>query len=74
MIADRWPEAPPYGGRFTEVVPHLTIADGQEDAVLDGIEADLLRSLPFTSRVSSVDLLVHDGARWHDRASFALRA
>lgn len=72
-IADRWPEAPPYEGQFTEVVPHLTIADGQAEAVLDGIEADVRGRLPVTSRVASVDLLVHDGARWQQRASFALR-
>ncbi|WP_030410590.1 2'-5' RNA ligase family protein [Streptomyces sp. NRRL S-1448] len=71
-LTDRWPEAPPYGGKFTEVVPHLTIADGQDDAALEEIEADLLSKPPFTSRVSSVDLLVHDGAKWQDRASFAL--
>ncbi|MFI0219960.1 2'-5' RNA ligase family protein [Streptomyces lydicus] len=72
VIADRWPEAPPYGDQFTEIVPHLTVADGQDDAVLDEIEAELLRRLPFTSRVSSVDLMVHDGAKWQERASFAL--
>ncbi|MFJ3339549.1 2'-5' RNA ligase family protein [Streptomyces sp. NPDC086766] len=72
VIADLWPEAPPYGGRFTEIVPHLTVADGQDDAVLDEIEADLLGKLPFTSRVSSVDLMVHDGAKWQERSSFAL--
>ncbi|MFF8373454.1 2'-5' RNA ligase family protein [Streptomyces lydicus] len=74
VIADRWPEVPPYGGKFTEVVPHLTITDGQDDAVLDEIEADLLSELPVVSRVSSVDLMVHDGAEWQERASFALRA
>ncbi|WP_251096400.1 2'-5' RNA ligase family protein [Streptomyces sp. Caat 7-52] len=72
VIADRWPETPPYGGQFTEIVPHLTVADGQDDAVLDEIEADLLGRLPLTARVSSVDLMVHDGARWHERESFAL--
>ncbi|MGW0771391.1 2'-5' RNA ligase family protein [Streptomyces sp. NPDC002676] len=72
VIADRWPEAPPYGGQFAEIVPHLTVADGPEDAVLDEIEADLLGRLPFTSRVASVDLMVHDGAKWQERASFAL--
>lgn len=73
-IADRWPEAPPYGGKFTEVVPHLTIADGPaDDAVLDEIEADILSKLPFTTRVSTVQLMVHDGVRWQERASFALR-
>ncbi|MEU5213028.1 2'-5' RNA ligase family protein [Streptomyces sp. NPDC020742] len=73
-IADRWPEAPPYGGKFTDVVPHLTLADGQDDAALEEIEAGLLGALPFTSRVSSVDLMVHNGTRWQVRASFALRA
>ncbi|MFI6566135.1 2'-5' RNA ligase family protein [Streptomyces sp. NPDC050534] len=29
-ISDRWPEAPPYGGRFAEIVPHLTIAQGRK--------------------------------------------
>ncbi|MFF2807901.1 2'-5' RNA ligase family protein [Streptomyces sp. NPDC058000] len=72
VIADRWPEAPPYGGQFTEIVPHLTVADGQDDAVLDEIEADLLSKLPFTSRATSVDLMVHDGTKWQERASFAL--
>ncbi|MFB7592527.1 2'-5' RNA ligase family protein [Streptomyces sp. NPDC056169] len=71
-IADRWPEAPPYGGRFAEIVPHLTIAQGQDDAVLAEIEADLADRLPFTSRVSSVELIVYDGTKWHVRASFAL--
>ncbi|WP_435602225.1 2'-5' RNA ligase family protein [Streptomyces sp. bgisy130] len=73
VIADQWPEAPPYGGQFTEIVPHLTVADGQDDAVLDEIEADLLSKLPFTSSVSSVDLMVHDGVKWQEGASFALR-
>ncbi|MET9793070.1 2'-5' RNA ligase family protein [Streptomyces canus] len=72
-IAERWPEAPPFGGQFDKVVPHLTIAQGQDDAVLEEAEADLRRRLPITARVSSVDLLVHDGTRWQQRASFALR-
>ncbi|GGY32917.1 2'-5' RNA ligase family protein [Streptomyces tanashiensis] len=71
-IADRWPEAPPYGGRFAEIVPHLTIAQGQEDVVLEEIEADLAVRLPFTSHVASVELIVHDGTKWQERASFTL--
>ncbi|MEH0416148.1 2'-5' RNA ligase family protein [Streptomyces sp. B21-083] len=72
-IAERWPQAPPFGGQFDEVVPHLTIAQGQEDAVLEEAEADLRGRLPVTARVSSVDLLIHDGTRWQQRASFTLR-
>jgi 2'-5' RNA ligase len=71
-IADRWPEAPPYGGRFAEIVPHLTVAQGQEGAVLEEVEADLAGRLPFTSHVSSVELLVYDGTKWRERASFPL--
>ncbi|MFC7931782.1 2'-5' RNA ligase family protein [Streptomyces cinereoruber] len=71
-IAAHWPETPPYGGRFTEIIPHLTVAQGQREAVLEEIEAELVGGLPFTSRVSSVELIVHDGTRWRERASFAL--
>lgn len=60
-VADRWPEVPPYGGRFAEVVPHLMVAHGQEPSVLDAVEADLAGRLPVTTRVGSVQLLVFDG-------------
>lgn len=72
-IADRWPETPPFGGQFDEIVPHLTIAQGQDNAVLEKAEAGLRGRLPVTARVSSVDLMVHDGTRWQQRTSFALR-
>ncbi|WP_406840444.1 hypothetical protein ACICHK_37525 [Streptomyces sp. AHU1] len=49
-------------------MPHLTIAQGQDEA-----EADLRGRLPVVTRVASVDLMVHDGSRWQQRASFALR-
>ncbi|MEV7525127.1 2'-5' RNA ligase family protein [Streptomyces sp. NPDC091371] len=72
-IVARWPEAPPYGGRFAEVVPHLTVAQNQADEVLEKVEADFAGRLPFTARVSSVELMVYDGAKFQERASFALR-
>src|SRR5205823_3950729 len=30
VIAERWPQWPPYEGRFPDVVPHLTVAQGPE--------------------------------------------
>ncbi|MER5469987.1 2'-5' RNA ligase family protein [Streptomyces sp. NPDC002935] len=71
-IVDRWPETPPFGGQFDDIVPHLTIVQGQDDAVLDEVEADLRSRPPVVTRVASVDLLVHDGTRWQERASFKL--
>ncbi|MFP3988305.1 2'-5' RNA ligase family protein [Streptomyces sp. E11-3] len=72
-IVDRWPEAPPFEGKFDDAVPHLTIVQGQDDAVLEEVEADLRSRLPIIARVTSVDLMVHDGTRWQQRASFTLR-
>ncbi|WP_369251959.1 2'-5' RNA ligase family protein [Streptomyces sp. R41] len=72
-ITDRWPQTPPFGGQFDDTVPHLTIAQGQDDAVPAEAETDLRDRLPVTASVSSVDLLVHDGTRWQQRASFTLR-
>ncbi|MYX37057.1 MULTISPECIES: 2'-5' RNA ligase family protein [unclassified Streptomyces] len=71
-IVERWPENPPFGRQFDDVVPHLTAAQGQDEAVMEKAEADLLTGLPVVAQVSAVDLLVHDGTRWRHRASFSL--
>ncbi|MET8824659.1 2'-5' RNA ligase family protein [Streptomyces sp. NPDC004610] len=71
-IVARWPETPPYGGKFAGIVPHLTVADGHEDHVLDEIEAGLSGELPVASRIGSVDLVAYDGTAWRRRRTFAL--
>nr|WP_055505017.1 2'-5' RNA ligase family protein [Nonomuraea pusilla] len=71
-VVTRWPEAPPYGGQFADVVPHLTVAHGQEGHVLDEVEAALATRLPVTADVGSVSLFVCDGDRWHRHADFSL--
>ncbi|RSM71822.1 hypothetical protein DMB66_07215 [Actinoplanes sp. ATCC 53533] len=63
-IARRWPEAPPYAGQFTEVIPHLTVAHDQEPEVFDELQAALTDHLPATATISSVRLFVSDGHRW----------
>ncbi|MDF9811115.1 2'-5' RNA ligase family protein [Streptomyces sp. SPB162] len=72
-VVDRWPEAPPYGGRHADVVPHLTVAYSPDPSVLDTIETELTGGLPFTGRVTAVQLVVWDGERWHDGRTFPLR-
>jgi 2'-5' RNA ligase len=71
-ITGRWPQAPPYGGRFAEVVPHLTIAIGQGPDVLDRIEAGVSGRLPVAARIESVQLMAYTGDCWEDAASFLL--
>lgn len=67
-IAERWPEAPPYGGSFEDVIPHLTVAHGAGDGVLADIEAHVLRGLPVRTQLAGACLYVFDGARWRLRA------
>lgn len=76
-LAARWPDHPPYGGLYPEVVPHLTVADLQEaqgdvEPVFAQIEAALAFGLPFAARVAEVHLLAFDGARFSTRARLPL--
>ncbi|MFF7457710.1 2'-5' RNA ligase family protein [Kitasatospora sp. NPDC008115] len=68
-VAARWPEHPPYGGRFEEVVPHLTVAYRDDPGP---VAAGLAPHLPLAARAEAVRLLVFDGARWVRRADFPL--
>jgi 2'-5' RNA ligase len=71
-IAARWPEAPPYGGQFTDIVPHLTVAHGQQPDVLDLVETALTAGLPVDATVSAVSLFVSDGVHWSPHGEFPL--
>lgn len=66
-ISEEWPGAPPYGGVFGEVVPHLTVARDVDDDTLDSIEADLARRLPVATQLAEAGLYVFDGERWQPR-------
>ncbi|WP_432925412.1 2'-5' RNA ligase family protein [Microbispora sp. CA-135349] len=71
-VAGRWPEAPPYGGRFDAVVPHLTVAEGLAGEDLARIAAGLAAGLPVTTLVGGVTLRVFDGEGWRAEAFFPL--
>jgi len=71
-VAARWPETPPYGGRFPDVVPHLTVAYSEDRSALDRVEAGLAGGLPARARIASAQLLANDQGRWTELASFRL--
>ena len=73
-LAGAWPDHPPYGGAYDDVVPHLTVADGEAEDVLDGVEAALDGFSPITARITSVDRWTFDGRRWVRRHTHPLRA
>jgi 2'-5' RNA ligase len=67
-LVRRYPDYPPYGNESFPVVPHLTIAQG-EDAELDRAEAAVASCLPITTDVVEAQLL-EEGVPWRVRARF----
>jgi 2'-5' RNA ligase len=64
-MAAAFPDHPPYGGAFEEVIPHLTITESA-GAPLDEIAAAAAGSLPFDRPVTRLEVLVENGiGRWH---------
>ena len=75
-IVERWPDYPPYEGIHETVIPHLTVAYG-DDALLAEVEADVTPKLPIEAHVTEAVLLEElepDFERWGERARFALRS
>ena len=61
-MAARWPDHPPYGGAFDDIVPHLTIGHGGEDLLAEA-EAAVSPHLPVKARITEVSLVVLEGDR-----------
>lgn len=75
-VRRRWPEHPPFEGRFETVVPHLTIADGIDPAANAHVVADVQRRLPLRCRVGEVALMAlmaqNRAGRWFVHSSYPL--
>jgi hypothetical protein len=75
-VVERYPDYPPYGGAFPEVIPHLTIADVDEAAQLDDIERDFMQQhgaqLPVKAKANEVLLIENSSGRWKVRQAYEL--
>jgi 2'-5' RNA ligase superfamily len=73
-IWQRWPDHPPYEGRFDEIIPHLTVAIAPPDGRAAEIEREraLTAALPVSAHVSTVHLLAYTPGRWQTIAVFNL--
>jgi len=71
-VYERWPECPPYEGRFADVVPHLTVVHEKGAEVFEEARMALEPLLPVFARVTDVELLCFDGRRWNLRERFPL--
>jgi hypothetical protein len=67
----RWPDHPPYGGAFPDIVPHLTVAVGEDR--FDQVERELTPLLPIAAIATEVWLIADlTPGIWTRRHSFAL--
>ncbi|WP_106403789.1 2'-5' RNA ligase family protein [Actinocorallia populi] len=71
-VVARWPDCPPYGGKYPGTVPHLTVAIRRPDLILDQVDRGLTDHLPLTAAITSVDLVAFEGRSWHRHHSFEL--
>jgi 2'-5' RNA ligase len=76
-LTERFPEHPPYGGRVTDAVPHLTIAEvaGDLEPILNSYAPSLLAALPVEVEVRDVCVLEsRDDGQWIVAARIPLAA
>jgi 2'-5' RNA ligase len=63
-LAGAFREYPPYGGEFTTVIPHLTVAHDHE-APLAEIRADVAPALPIGARAEEAWVMRQGDDGWH---------
>jgi 2'-5' RNA ligase len=75
-IWKRFPETPPYGGKWPDITPHLSVAQLANEAQLTAVEEDFTKAsqgkLPVPAIASEVALMENRSGRWKVRALFAL--
>jgi 2'-5' RNA ligase len=75
-VVERYPDYLPYGGGYSEVIPHLTIADMAEAGRLDDIEREFMdqhgAQLPVRAKANEVLLIENTSGRWKTRQAFEL--
>jgi hypothetical protein len=73
LLWERWPECPPFGGAYDEIVPHLTVALDPTAGERLAIETDLAARLPVAGRAEEVVLVEETAAgALRKRRRFAL--
>ena len=73
-----FPDRPPYGGAFKEIVPHLTIAQVNDIEKMNEIASEFQAAakgrLPIHARVEAVTLMENSSEQWQTRVRFSLRS
>jgi len=72
-LARAFPDYPPYAGRHPEVVPHLTVAESDDEALLAEIRGDVRARLPLAGLADEVLAVRHGPDGWQVAHRIALR-
>jgi 2'-5' RNA ligase len=73
LVCEAFPDYPPFGGQFAEVVPHLTIGDHGTPQQLLEAEREVQQHLPITAAARAVSLMVERAdRRWERLTAFPL--
>jgi 2'-5' RNA ligase len=72
-ISDWYPETPPYGGKWPDIVPHLSVARLADEQELDRIADEFAQAsrgiLPIRATAAEVALMDNRSGRWQARAT-----
>jgi 2'-5' RNA ligase len=74
-LARAFAEFPPYGGEFTTIIPHLTVARGdsaQAELVTSLLESRLRLEGPVLSVCKEVTLIENSSGQWRPMRAFPL--
>src|SRR5712691_4384134 len=75
-IWNLFPETPPYGGKWPDIIPHLSVAQLANEQQRAAIAADFAmasqRKLPIRAIASKVALMDTRSGHWSVRAMFSL--
>ena len=74
-IVREFPEYPPYGGKFTEIVPHLTVANRSAElsTIAETKLSKIMKELgPIHAVCNVVELYENSSGRWRWAHSFPL--
>lgn len=72
-LAEEFPDYPPYEGIHNEVIPHVTVAQGDETELIERIRAKIEPRLPIECRAEAATLVERGtDLRWRPRTSHSL--
>jgi 2'-5' RNA ligase len=72
-LSRAFPDYPPYEGIHDDVIPHTTVADSADEALLERITADLEPRLPIACRAEAATIVERGtDLRWRPRVAFPL--